>query len=169
MSITSPLIINKVFENPDIWHVVGLVQLRNRRTEIIQVEGPHLSACIYRVERLLRGVESGTQELIQTSNGTTSNTYISADLKTDSKYKYPYKKNVENIIDNNNNINVEANKNQIEENQIKENQIEENQENDSEKEITLEEYYENKANKIKEKAKKQGFELSYTTRDIFIK
>jgi len=33
----------------------------------------------------------------------------------------------------------------------------------------LEEYYENKANKIKEKAKKQGFELSYTTRDIFIK
>ena len=106
MAFIGPLNITKVFDNPTIWHVVGLVKIRNR-TEILQVEGPHLSECIFKLENLMKGVENGTQNLIQTTNGSTSNKYIHSDARIKSMYRYPYGDCKVTPIDNDNNLLLE--------------------------------------------------------------
>ena len=89
MTFVGPLNITKVFDNPIIWHVVGLVKIKNK-TEILQMEGPHLSECIFKIERILRGIENGSQELIQTPNGSSSNKYVHNDQRVSSIYRFPY-------------------------------------------------------------------------------
>jgi len=89
MAFVGPLNITKVFDNPIIWHVVGLVKIRHK-TEILQTEGPHLSECIFKMERILRGIENGSQELVQTPNGSSSNKYVHSDARVQPIYRYPY-------------------------------------------------------------------------------
>jgi len=91
MTTISPLTITKVFENPTIWHIHSYVKMRHK-TEIIQIEGPHLSECIYKFERIVRGIETGTQHLIQSACGTSTNKYINSDSKVPVKYRFPYVK-----------------------------------------------------------------------------
>lgn len=151
MTFTGALNITKVFDNPTIWHVVGLAKIRNR-TEILQVEGPHLSECIFKLENLMKGIGNGTQNLIQTANGSTSNKYIHSDSRIQSIYRYPYGNCEDTPIDNDNNSSIH--KNQILE--------QEEQPKSKTSPNSGGGIYHQTAAELQEKAAKRGIQMTYS-------